>query len=163
LIEATLALSVVTIGLLGIITLLSKAFFYHRVVSDQLTATYLASEGVEVAKNLIDHDVYSGAAWGACFAPYESAGGVANLALDYGTTDCGTLQSYSAGLFLRFDPTTNMYSYRATAGSAVTNFSRDVRVQANGAELTVHSIVTWSTGPITSESVDLEDHFYDWR
>ena len=162
-----LALGVVTIGLLGIFTLLSKSFFYDRDITDQLTATYLASEGVEVAKSLIDSDMYSGAVWGSCFRPYENAAGVADLELDYLTTDCGSLTPYSpsAPTPLRFDPKIgeDEYGYAAVAGSVPTIFFRDVRVAQNGAEITVSSIVTWSTGPITNQSLVLEDHFYYWR
>ena len=163
LIEALIALSVITLGLLGILALLAKSFFYNRTISDQLTATYLASEGVEVAKNLIDHDVASGAAWNSCFAPYENAAGVAQLALDYTSTDCGSLNLYAPGDVLQFDGTTDRYSYHVTAGSSPTGFSRDVVVKAAGDQITVNSVVTWSTGPITSQSINLEDHFYKWK
>ena len=163
LIEALIALSVITLGFLGILALLAKSFFYNRTISDQLTATYLAAEGVEVAKNLIDHGVVSGAAWNSCFAPYENSAGVAQLALDYTSTDCGSLNLYAAGAVLQFDGTTNRYSYHITAGSAATGFSRDVIVRSAGDQITVNSVVTWNTGPITSQSVNLEDHFYKWK
>jgi Tfp pilus assembly protein PilW len=167
LIEALLALGVITMGLLGIMALLSKAFFYDREVSDRLTATYLASEGIEVAKNLIDHDMYSGAGWGACFESNPSwnsngGGGFASLSPDYTTTDCASIPAYS-GAPLLFDPATNRYGYSQTAGWAATAFTREVRVSLSGDQITVQSIVRWNTGPITGESVDLEDHFYDWR
>jgi Prokaryotic N-terminal methylation motif len=165
LIEALMALSVITMGFLGIFALLSKSFFFNRVISDQLTATYLASEGVEVAKNLIDHDVYSGAAWGNCFVGYVNGNGTADLALDNTTVDCGTLTTYASTMRLQFDPATNVYSYRTTAGSVATGFSRDVRVAlaSSSNEITVSGIVTWDTGPLTSRSIMLEDHFYKWR
>lgn len=163
LIEALIALSVVTMGFLGIAALLSKSFFYNRVISDQLTATYLASEGLEVAKNLIDHDLFSNVGWGACFAPHENGNGVAELALDYTASDCTNIQNYVANMPLQFDPATNLYSYHVAAGSVASQFSRDVRVTVQGPQISVQSIVAWSTGPVTSRSVILEDHFYHWR
>jgi hypothetical protein len=136
--------------------LLSKSFFYNRVTSDDLTATYLASEGVELAKNLIDHDVYAGNPWGTCLP-------LGDFMLDY-TKDCGNLQGYNGNVTLRFDSTTERYSYQMTPSSAPTIFARRIRVTTSQAdEITVQSVVTWSTGPVTSQSVDLEDHFYDWR
>jgi hypothetical protein len=165
LIEAMIALSVITMGFLGIFALLSKSFFFNRTITDQLTASYLASEGVEIAKNLIDHDVYSKAAWGSCFASYLNGVGTAELAIDNTSVDCAKLAVYSPAMRLQFDPatTSESYSYRVTAGSAATNFSRDVRVALNGDEITVTSIVRWDTGPVTGRSVLLEDHFYKWR
>jgi type II secretory pathway pseudopilin PulG len=163
LIEALMALSVITMGFLGIFALLSKSFFFNRVISDQLTATYLASEGVEVAKNLIDHDVYSGAAWGSCFAGSRNlnGNGVGEFALDSASVDCAA--RWDPTMRLQFDPATNAYSYRTTAGSVATGFSRDVRVALSGNEITVAGIVTWDTGPLTARSIMLEDHFYKWR
>jgi type II secretory pathway pseudopilin PulG len=165
LIEALIALSVITMGFLGIMALLSKSFFYNRTITDQLTASYLASEGIEIAKNLIDHDVFSGAAWGSCFTANTSAmngNNVGDFALDDASIDC--LRGYSSGMFLQFDPATNAYRYGITAGSSATGFSRDVRVALTGAnEITVTSIVRWDTGPVTGRSVVLEDHFYKWR
>ena len=61
-IEAMVAISILTTGFLGIFALLSKSFFLSRVVADETTATYLASEGMEITKNIIDHDVYTGLA-----------------------------------------------------------------------------------------------------
>ena len=151
LLEALIALSVVTMGFLGLVSLLSKSFFYDRVTSDQLTATYLASEGVELAKNLIDHN-----AWGTCFVSGD-------FQLDYTTENCNTIQNYNGNVILQFDPTADRYSYHSTPNSLATAFARRIRVTVQGDEIAVQSIVTWSTGPITSQSVNLEDHFYNWR
>jgi hypothetical protein len=159
LIEAMIALSVATTAFLGITTFLSKSFFYHRVTSDNLTATYLASEGIELAKNLIDHDVYSGKAWGTCFGS-----GSSDVQLDYTINDCSSLQGYNSNVPLRFDPTTERYSYHATPNSVATGFARLIRVATpHPGEIDVQSVVTWSSGPVASQSIKLEDHFYDWR
>ncbi len=156
LIEAMIAVSILTVGFLGIATLLSRSLFLSRVTSDELTASYLASEGIELAKNLIDHDVYA-SSWGATF------GGGGDFQLDYATCTGGgacTPPLYT-GAPLALDPSTNLYSY---GGSMPTGFRRLIRVAVPSAnEIRVNSIVTWSTGPITSQSVNLEDHFYNWH
>ena len=161
LIEALIALSVITMGFLGIMALLSKSFFYNRTITDRLTASYLASEGVEIAKNLIDHDGYAKLGWGNCFAGHMNGGGVGDFAFDDTSVDCTA--AYASNMRLQLDPTTHAYTYQTTAGSVATAFSRDVRVALVGDEITVASIVTWDTGPLTSQSVRLEDHFYKWR
>ena len=53
------AITVLTVGFLGISSLLSQSLALNRVTTNEITATYLASEGIEIAKNLIDHDVYA--------------------------------------------------------------------------------------------------------
>lgn len=167
LIEAMMALSVITISFMGIAVLFSKSFYYNRVVSDQLTATYLASEGVELAKSFIDRDAYAGQ-WGNCF------NGQTEYYIDYTMTTCPETREYpvvvGSPLPLNLDSVTHMYSYNVSANSSPTNFSRiiqivpnDIGVAQDPDEITVNSIVTWSTGEFTSQSINLEDHFYFWR
>lgn len=166
LLEALVALAVLVTGFLGMITLFSRSFFLDRVVSDQTKATYLAEEGIELTKNLIDHDVYLGLAtagaqggWGACF---NFAAGTNDYELDYTTVNCPAGPNYT-GLPLKFDPATGLYSY---TGPVTTNFARRIRITKPAGqpdEIDVQSIVTWSTGPVTSQSLTLEDHFYNWH
>jgi len=157
LIEVMIALSVATIAFSGIMALLSKSFFYDRVIADQVTATYLASEGIEIAKNVIDHDLPSGNAWGSCLP-------AGDFMLDY-AADCSNFPNYNGNVALKFDPTTERYGYAAASGAAATVFTREIRVTKNVStpdQITVQSIVRWSTGPAASQSVDLEDVFYNW-
>jgi len=174
LIEAMVAISVLTVSFLGIVSLLSKSIFYGRDVSDNMKATYLASEGIEIAKNLIDNDIAAGNGWGSCFAKYLASYPSykeASFEMDYATT-CDNLN----GLFytypgdsLYFDPMTDLYGYESNnsvgSDAVETNFARRIRIQVptsgNGNEITVISSVTWSTGPITYQKVDMEDHFYN--
>lgn len=157
LVEAMVALGVLTIGFLGIVSLLSKSLFYSRNVSDTMKATYLASEGIEITKNLIDHDIADGSGWGACFAATK------DFQLDYAST-CDNLIPYIyPGQPLLFDSANGFYGYTSSASALKTNFVREIRVAENGDEITIKSIITWSTGPITTQSIVMEDHFYNWQ
>ncbi len=166
LVEAMLAISILTMGFMGIFALLSKSFFLGRVVANQTTAIYLASEGIEIAKNLIDHDVYvylagGGGGWGSCFN--VAAGGFKDFQMDYMTTSCSPPFFANPPAPLKLDPVTHLYNY--TTG-ADTTYVRRIRItvpNSNPSEIVVNSIVTWSTGPITSQSINIEDHFYNWH
>lgn len=170
LIETIIALSLLTVSFLGIFSLLSKSFFYDRVISDQTKGTYLAEEGIEIVKSLIDHDVYQGIAnnggipnWGACFA---GLGVNFDLEMDYTTVNCSTLSGMKfvpPGRTLFFNPTTGLYSYSNSGGALATTFTRDIHISVNGKEITVNSIVSWSSGPFTAQNINLEDHFYQWH
>lgn len=164
------AISILTVGLLGILTLLTKSFQLTRVVDDQTTATYLASEGIEVAKNLIDHDVYSGianpgdigigAGWGSCF-PYASA----HYQIDYQTFNCSlinvSITTDTAPIY--FNPTSGLYGDNSALGSP-TIFSRDVLVtNVNSSEIDVQSTVSWKNDFGVPDSITLEDQFYNWH
>lgn len=173
LIEAIVAISILTLGFLGIASLLSRSLLITKVLSDQEKATYLAAEGVELAKNLLDHDIYMhlaglGPGWGSCWNGINTtlALGTNHTELDYASTDCS--KSFTGGGdFLWFDPVTRLYSYISTGpdNPVRTNFKREVRIQVtNGRpDITVNAIVTWSTGLYTAQSINLEDHFYNWR
>lgn len=168
-----LSLSLITIGFLGIIALLSKSFFLTRVTSNEIVATYLASEGIELAKNLTDHDVYGHLAipsvspgWGTVWNNMV-AGGSGTFEIDYTTCESG-VGACSAPLTsnknLSYNPVSHLYSY---SGGASTIYKREIQVNMpaaeNGNEIVVQSIVTWSTGPITNQSIVLDDDFYNWH
>lgn len=149
LVEAIIALSILVVGFLGIVGLLSRSFFLNRVVSDNYTATFLASEGIEVAKNMVDHNFMAGLPWNTGF--FNS-----DFEVEYSSIG---LMPY-LNRRLRVEPFTNLYSY---SGTLQTNFRRRIRITLIGSdELQVNSIVSWTTGSAQSR-INLEDHFFDWR
>jgi hypothetical protein len=179
LVEVMLALSLL-MGLLGLLDLLSKSFYIDRVVSDQTKATYLAEEGVELAKNLIDHDAYLGLAasgtqggWGDCIGNINGA--ALTYQLDFASMPTSpsstaldgcppTLQGQPVPLY--FNSSTELYSQNPADG-VVTNFTRVIKVTPVSVndeyqEFDVQSIVTWNTGAIATQKIDLEDTFYNW-
>lgn len=177
LVEALIALSILTMGFVGIITLLSKSFQLNRTASDDTQATYLASEGIEIAKNIIDYDVYYGLSqahtddWECSFG--LNSGQTADYEMDYSTVPpagCSGLlpartavEAQSDDLY--FNSSTRLYSY-TSLGATKSDFTRDVRITMPAAtfpnEIDVQSIVTWTNGDI-SNTITLEDHFYNWH
>ena len=168
-----MALFVLTAGLLGIMSLLSQSLALNKITSDQIKAAYLAEEGLELAKNLVDHDIYQsldgGNGWGKSGPDPTFPSTGKNYAFDYLTcttvhghgNNCPNLPGFDARQPLRYDPATNMYSY---SGSVVTSFTRNIHVLvSNNQEVGVQSIVTWPTGPVTTQSITLEDYFYNWH
>lgn len=153
LIEVLVAISVLTVGFLGIVTLLSRALSLNRVVSDSYTATYLAAEGIEVTKNIVDAQFMgSKRGWNSAVSP-------GNFEAEY---DSLTLSTY-AGRRLLLDPQTKVYSYK---NGVLTPFTRKITVAFVGSgqqEIIVNSEVDWPTRGGGESSVNLEDHFYNWR
>ena len=148
-----MAISILTVGFLGIVTLLSRALALNRVVADNYAATYLAEEGIEVAKNIIDTNSRRGG-WNSGIVPgdYE---------VDYTSTALST--RYESDHTLLMDPDTRQYSY---AGTIETPFSRRVTVSFVGdgsQEVKVISEVVWETRGGGISKVKLEDFFYNWR
>ncbi len=139
LIEVMVGLSMLTIGFSGIFSLLTQSLKMTATISNGTVATYLAAEGIELAHNLIYHDVFEevagvGSGWGACFG----AGG--NFYLDYTTHSCPP-PSYSGQVVM-------------------SGFAREVTVTPAGSdEIAVQSTVTSPNG----QTVVLQDIFYNWR
>jgi len=149
--ESLVALGILTTSFLGVFTLLSRSIGLNRVVSDNYTATYLAAEGLEVVKNILDANVLQRMAWNDGIT-----GGDHEVAYD------STALMSNLGRTLFFDPVSVLYQYdtgRATA------FRRTVTIgyPANNDEITVKSVVSWTTRGGGSYTVNLEDHFMNWR
>jgi len=162
LIEMLIAISLLTVALFSILALLSRSFFLNRIATNQTIATYLAAEGIELTKNIIDHDVYGG---GISFNACCGAGG--SYYLDYNDTALHSIGVGSAPP-LEFDPNPKVnaygYSFPASDNPVPTAFSRVIHITlSTPTEIDVQSIVTWSAGVFANQNVVLEDHFYYWQ
>lgn len=180
LVEALVALSILTTALLGIETLLTRSFLLDRVTADQTKATYLASEGIEITKNLLDHQVYDAIENPGGVAGDPDAGGWNNFCglspgitayyqFDYMTTSCPWSARINLGnaVPLSFDPTNEVFYQPTSKDADATAFTRTIEITepaaSDGNEIDVLSTVTWSTGSVTRQSLTLEDHFYNWN
>lgn len=176
LVEVMVALFVLTVGLLGILTLLSQSIFISKNITAETTATYLAAEGIELSQNIIEHDVYQhlaglGTGWGSAF----NLGSGGEFELDYTTCNDKSqgescvvpLSGFSCSSdLLYYDPVSHVYLYPGDDGTASpvpTIFSRCIRVTPTTPyEFTVQSIVYWPAVGGT-QNVELEDVFYNWQ
>src|SRR3990167_8160497 len=100
LVESIIAITIAVVGLLGIFSLLSRSLSLNRVVSDRFVAAYLAAEGVEIVKNLIDNNILAGNPWneGLSSGNYEADASDPALRTD-------------GNALLKFDPATGAYGY----------------------------------------------------
>jgi hypothetical protein len=160
LVEMLMAISLITIALFSVLTLLSRSFVLNRIATNQTIGTYLAAEGIEITKNIIDQDVYNAAGnnWGTCC----TAG---DYTADYTSSALKRLSgNNSPSLF--FDSKSYLYGYTFPAAdkAVTTTFTRTIHISVpTTTEIDVQSIVTWSSGGFTNQTITLEDHFYDWR
>ncbi|MBT9171372.1 MAG: hypothetical protein DDT18_01746 [Actinobacteria bacterium] len=149
-IESMIGISIAVVGILGVLTLLSRSISLNRVVSDQFTGAYLAAEGVEITKNLIDANIIQSKPWNRGF----SSG---SFEADFNSMSLDPNQSRR----LLFDSANNFYSY--DSGNQ-TNFIRTINIQLIGSEeIKVNSIVNWTTRGGGKFEVNLENRFFNWR
>ncbi len=149
LIESGVAISILVVGLLGIFGLLSRSLSLNNVVSSQYIASNLAAEGIEVVKNLIDANIIQYKPWNQGFSS-----GSYEVAFD------SLVLASNQNRFLLFDSSANTYNYQT--GQA-TPYKRTIQITNIGSdEIKVNSIVSWQIHG-GSYSVNLEDHFFNWR
>ncbi len=166
--ESIVAISVIIIALLGIFNLLSRSLSVNRVAGNQYVAANLASEGIEVVKNLIDNNVIQATAWnnglseGIYEISYDSAGIGPSELIDSNPDNCAPDNIRQNAQPLTFDPATGRYAY---GFPSETIYKRAVCIKSltGGDELKVNSVVTWIGRGDAEFEINLEDHFFNWR
>ncbi len=156
LVEAIVATSLLIVGLVSVAGLMARSLSLNRVVSDQFIANYLAVEGIELVKNLIEANILAGLPWNSgindgCYeVDYESV----NLAVT-----CSSSESRQP---LLFDSQTGFYGY---SNGVSTPFRRSILIEneSSGDRIKVNSIVRWVSRGSVEFSVNLEDYFFNYR
>ena len=149
-IESMIGISIVVVGLLGILAVSSRSISLNRVISDQITANYLAAEGIEIVKNLIDANIIQGKPWNQGF----SSG---SFEADYKSLNLEPNQNRQ----ILFDTSNSFYSYQ---NGNPTNFVRIINIQLVSAdEIKINAVVKWTTRGGGQFEINLEDHFFNWR
>ena len=154
LIEAIVAISIGVVGLLGFLQLLTQAVSINKDVGQKFVATYLAAEGIEIVKSLVDENYAADDIW-------DTGLGGGSYRVEYNSIG---LISGGLGEVLRYDSISGLYSY--AAGGTPTSFIRTIELTNLGTggdnELKVVSIVKW-TARGEAKEVILEGHFFNWR
>jgi hypothetical protein len=151
LIEAIIGIGIAITGILGMLNILSRSVSLNRVIGDQLVGNYLAAEGIEITKNIIDGNIIQGNPWNQGFVTgtYE---------VDYSSLNLTANQNRRIWL----NPSNSRYSYQQIGNQ--TSFIRTINIQTvSSQEIKVNSIVSWVTRGNAQFSVNLEDHFFNWR
>ena len=157
-VEALIAITIATVGLLGIFTLVSRSLSLNRVVADQLIATYLSEEGIEIVKNIIDSNKGNGKLW--------NDGLKVNAATDYSPQyDDKKLNAAEFQLGPLLYDADKGYGYKDGTATA---FKRKVTLTpiirgGTVNEYQVNSLVEWTSRGGGIFSINIEDHFYNWR
>lgn len=154
LVELMITIFIISIGLVGIMSLIQNTLRSASFVRFNLTGVYLAQEGIELVRNIRDNNWISGRDWKdgleACSLGCKIA---------YNNT---SLSSYNDE-FLQIDDN-GFYNHNEGEES---NFKRAIfinsKTDSDGREyLEVISQISWSHRG-EDERIDLVDHLYNWR
>jgi len=157
LVESIVSVSITIIGFLGILGLLSRSLGANKDAGQKLVATYLAAEGIEVVKGMIDKGFADGLPWNNC-----CTNGQWEVSYD-STTLTPAPVSPTPILFEESDGTYNYVSGSESLFSRTIEISEiDWNTDGKTDELKVVSRVNWLSRD-TAQEILLEDHFFDWR
>lgn len=161
-IEAMVAISVAVMGLFGVLQLLSNSIAINKTISQRHIASYLAMEGVEITKAIIDWNYDSGNVWNAGLNDgtyeFDVEGGIPT---DPGNYNISSDPNASSNTPLNFDSSTGVYSY---GSGSPTTFIRSIGIERiSSSELKVKSTIDWTVRGNEAKELSIEAHFFDWR
>ncbi len=145
-IEALVAITVAVVGLLGVVMLVGRSLVVNNDTRAKFAATYLAAEGIEVVKNIIDTNYATKKPWnqGINTGSYKVSWDSSSLA-------------FSASAPLTFQD--GMFGYGL---STETPYTRIIDLVDSGSQISVSSKVSWLARGVP-KSVVLQDTFFNWR
>ncbi len=152
-VELMIANTLIVVGILGLVALINSSLVFTRDASDGFITSYLAAEGIEIVRGLVDEAIIREEDWDSIGERFSGT-----YEVQY---DSSSLEPHQ-GRFLKFEENTGIYSY--DNNGAQTSFKRKIRISQNLAEqfFQVNSIVEGSVRG-KKISVDVEDRFYNWR
>lgn len=165
LIETFVAITILTIAIVAPMSLVARSLSISYYVRDEITASYLAQEGIEVVRNVRDSNLID---------YLKNGDGVDQMAgipigteflVDSGLSSLDPFQNCS-GLCPPISYNGEFYGYNDGIGNWVpTKFTRTVVAEyaddAND-DLEVRVTVTWQTGGFQVRTVTLVEHIYRW-
>ncbi len=164
LIETLVAIAILVTSITAPLTIAANSWFHSRYARDQVVATYLAQEAIEMVRYIRDRNLMkqqgSRTAEWLEFIPKD-----AWFSPDWETSQSGSIVVCPNPA----DPTSCPYlkylgAYTLNNGDT-SKFKRAVRVTTNSAfpdEVEVESIVYWVSGVTGERSISVKTRLYNW-
>jgi len=152
LIEIIVAVSVMTIGIVGIYALVPKVVSVTGANINKFIASQLAREGIEIVRNIRDTNWLEDAGFneglttcsGGCEIDYDDSG----------------FTAYGGGRYLRTNAD-GFYNYELVSGTnPETKFKRKITITSNINVLNVRVEIIWSG---KGSPFVVQENLYDWR
>lgn len=157
-VEVLIVSLIITVGLVGALGVFSQFYSLHQLRSEQITATYLAAEGIELVKNLIDTNYIKSASWNSDLSGCDAS----DCSIDYNDSSLksgGDQQLYMDTSDLS---TSGLYSHDISSKSSPYTRTIKITSKLNGEAMEVVSTVNWQIRG-KNYDVELKTYFYDWK
>ncbi|MCK4539938.1 prepilin-type N-terminal cleavage/methylation domain-containing protein [Candidatus Parcubacteria bacterium] len=169
LLEASIVMGVVSIGVLGVFSLVLQNIQAQKVSKNILVASMLAQEGLELARNIRDDNWIANPVvdWDSYIKGWADD----DFSVDYTMTfkDANGIGDAKAELYK--DSANNFYTHTTTGGNTKTMYSRLIDVTGVDASdpfdgiidyYKVKSHVQWRDGDVLKDYI-AETYLYNWR
>ncbi len=182
--EAIIAVMLLTFGVIGMLGAVVSSLGRMEIVGDRATATFLAAEGVEVAKSIVDGRSLvngrnrtdpTGANWNQDFEFINEY-----FQLDYRHTATAGREILVGGFnpanglspsetvamnYLNYDTTSLIFSYASGGDNIASKFKRVVGVESvsSGTAIRLVSYVTWADRRGNWQTAKTETYLFNWR
>ncbi len=163
LVEAIVAIGVISVGFVGSLVLISKSSAQASVLKDRVVAAHLAAEGIEVVRNIRDTNYLKGSPW-LTDIPDTTSGIV-----DYNSDSVDDSDTSDSRKCMNWDG--NAYKHAASPSYACsTSFKSHLEIATktetisgnNISYLEIKSIVEWKEKGL-NQSLTVIEHLYDWK
>jgi len=162
LVEVLVAISVLIIGILSGLLLVTRALYNVAIVKDRLTASFLAQEGIELTRQIRDSNFLRILNGESIDWNYGLDNGSYIIKSNVEGGQSIQLASYNPSEVPNFFYDNDLKIYNYTDGDQ-TNFKREIRITniTDNDEIRVESIMKWKTKSIDF-NLTVEDHLYNW-
>ncbi len=148
--ESVIAITLIIIGIIGILNLINRSAGFANIASNRLIASNLGQEAIEMVRNVRDSNWVNGEVWN---------GGLVGICSGVFEVDYRQGLKCDTNSFLLFDDEEFGYNYEQ--GRQTIYKRRIVITPISNAELRIQAIVSWQTRGGDFEIV-VEDHLYNW-
>lgn len=157
-IETLVAIAVLALALGGPMTLAQQGLTSAFLARNQVTATFLAQEGVEFIRNERDENILSGNDWLNGLGSCVSSDGSAECRIDVRT---GNIDACSGGCPpLRFDSASGFYTYGT---GEETPYTRTISIEElNSREVAITVELAWQRSGI-DRSFSVQENMLNWQ
>lgn len=180
LVETLVAITILLIAIVGPLQIASRGLFAAFHARDEITASYLAQEAVELVRNVRDETFLTNAYSGSTPDTYEWLEPFVGVCIsdgDGGVDDKKCYMSPTTGVDgievcddgpdkncppLQFDEDSGIYSYDEGSNS---KFTREITIipTVNNEEAIIEVTIKWTTGLVSNRSITIRENIMNWQ
>ncbi len=156
LVETLVAITILLLAVTGPLTIAARSLNSANFSQDQITAFYLAQEGVEAVRNIRDKNAIAGQSW---LAGLENCLGGSSCYID-STNNTVSLCSGSCPK-IKYNSSSGFYGYNG--GWSDSKFTRTIGIsETSAAEALLTITISWQSGNLNRQFI-INENILNWQ